>query len=174
MSVQVIRAAKQITVLSGKTLAAGQAEIARHGQELVGRIAEEQGLRVVAAAQADLAQRSVERWIELLYQSDNGVWYNVREDGLIWLAPPWSRTRRKHYGLSEPQARLLLRYVRELLDALPDQRRLYYYLSDYQRYALNRHRFPTVQDALHWQQTVGAITPARWRAYQQKYPGGRL
>lgn len=174
MTVDIIRTTKLITQLSARTLAAGHAQVAGHGQAIIRNMAEEQGLRVVAAAQADLAQRAVERWIELLYEREGSTWWNVRSDGMIWLAPPWSRSRRVAYGLSEPQSRLLLRIVKDLIGGLPDRRRLYSYLPQHQRYALNRAHFPAVAAALEWQRTIGAVTAAQWKAYSERYPGGRL
>ncbi len=174
MSAGVIDKAKLITEMSVRTLAAGQAQVDRHASGHIIRMAEEQSLRVVHAAQADLAQRACERWIELLYDARDDVWWNVREDGLIRLAPPWSRSRRRAYGLSEPQSRILLRIVRDLITQLPDRRQLYWYMPEYQRYALNRSRFPRLDLAMEWQRSIGAITAAMWHTYSNKYPGGRL
>jgi hypothetical protein len=169
----VIRAAQTIADLSARTLAAGQAHIDSHASGRIIRLAEEQSLRVVHAAQADLAQRAIERWIELLYDTEGGVWWNVREDGMTLKAPPWSRSRRRSYGLSEPQARLLRRIVGDLVAGLPVTRQLYYYLPQHQRWAINRSRFPTLDMALEWQRTLGAIRAATWHTYSVRYPGGR-
>jgi len=174
VSTSVLDKARIVTELSTRTIAAGQAQVDRHASGHIIRMAEEQSLRVVHAAQADLAQRSCERWIELLYDVRDDVWWNVREDGLIKLAPPWSRSRRTRYGLSEPQSRILLRIVRELLGQLPERRQLYWYMPEYQRYALNRSRFPRVEQAMEWQRSIGAVTAAMWHTYSNKYPGGRL
>jgi hypothetical protein len=174
VSVSVLDKVKIISELSTRTLAAGQAQVDRHTSGHIIRLAEEQSLRVVHAAQADLAQRACERWIELLYDVRDDVWWNVREDGLIRLAPPWSRSRRRHYSLSEPQSRILLRIVRELIGQLPERRQLYWYMPEYQRYALNRSRFPRVELAMEWQRSIGTITPAMWHTYSNKYPGGRI
>jgi hypothetical protein len=174
MSANILEATKTIAELSARTIAAGQAQVDRHASGHIIRMAEEQSLRVVHAAQADLAQRACERWLELLYDVRDDVWWNVREDGLIRLAPPWSRSRRTRYGLSEPQARILLRIVRELLGQLPERRQLYWYMPEYQRYALNRSRFPRVEMALEWQRSIGAVTAAMWHTYSNKFPGGRL
>jgi len=169
----VLRAARTITDLSARTLAAGQARIDAHASGKLVQMAEAESLRVVAAAQADLAQRSIERWLELVYDQRDGIWWNVREDGMIRLAPPWSRSRRKSYGLSEPQARLLYRIVTDLRAHLPERRWLYWYSPAHQRYVLNRSRFPTLANALEWQRSVGSITPAMWYSFGVKYPGGR-
>jgi hypothetical protein len=171
----VLEATKTIVDLSTRTLAAGQAHVDRHASGHIIRLAEEQSRRIVHAAQADLAQRACLRWVELLYDRQGDTWWNVREDGLIQLAPPWSRTRRTRYGLSEPQSRILLRIVRDLITALDHEKlRLYWYSEPNQRYALNRRHFPTQEKALEWQKTIGAITPTMWHAYSVKYPGGRL
>lgn len=169
-----MEATKTIVQLSAATLAAGQAHVDRHASGHIIRLAEEQSLRVVHAAQADLAQRACERWIELLYDVRDDVWWNVRDDGLIRLAPPWSRSRRRHYGLSEPQSRILLRIVRDLIGQLPERRQLYWYMPEYQRYALNRSRFPRIDVAMEWQRSIGAINAAMWHTYCNKYPGGRI
>jgi len=163
----------QIIELSAQTLAAGQARIDRHASGHISRQAEVQSLRVIHAAQSDLVQAACERWIELLYDGAPSSWWNVREDGIIRLAPPWSRSRRGAYGLSEPQARLLLRITRDLLKQLPERRQLYWYVPAMQRYALNRSRFPSLASALDWQRTVGAVNAAMWHGYAAMHPGGR-
>lgn len=173
MSVDIIRKTKQIGELSARTLAAGQAQIDNHGSGAIARLAEDQSLRVFHTAQADLAQRACERWIELLYDGAPDTWWNVRDDGMIKKGTPWSRTRRKSYGLSEPQARLLYLIVGDLIGSLPERRQLYYKLPAIQRYALNRRFFPSVAGALEWQRTIGQVKPGLWHAYACKYPGGR-
>lgn len=173
MTVDIIRATRKIGLLSARTLAAGQARIDRHVSGRMAQAAEAESLRVLHAAQADLAQRAVERWIELLYDQRDGVWWNVRADGLIKLAPPWSMSRRTSYGLSEPQARLLRRITRDITANLPEHRRLYFYATQHQRYVLNRRRFPALDAAMDWQRTTGKITPALWHGYSARYPGGR-
>jgi hypothetical protein len=145
-----------------------------HASGQIIRLADEQGLRVLHAAQADLAQRACERWLELLYDRTGDLWWNVRDDGMIRLAPPWSRTRRRHYGLSEPQSRILLRIVRDLINQLPERHQLYWYAEAHQRYVLNRSRFATVERALEWQRSIGLIKATTWHHYSVKFPGGRL
>ena len=174
MASNVMEATRTIAQLSAATLAAGQAQVDRHASGHIIRLAEEQSLRVIHAAQADLAQRSCERWIELLYDQQDGPWWNVRDDGLIRLAPPWSRSRRRAYGISEPQSRILLRIVRDLIGQLPERHQLYFYADLHQRWALNRRHFPTVERALEWQRSMGRITPAMWHEFSKRYPGGRL
>lgn len=170
----VLHVAGQIVELSARTLAAGQARIDQHASGHMSHMAEAQSLRVLHAAHADLAQRACERWIELLYDgADTNTWWNVRDDNMIRLAPPWSRSRRRSYGLSEPQARLLLQIIRDLIAGLPERRQLYYYMPAMQRYALNRSRFPTLAAALDWQRSVGAISATLWHLYSTRYPGGR-
>jgi hypothetical protein len=167
----VLRVASTITDLSARTLAAGQARVDEHASGKIIKIAEEQSARVYHAAVADLAQRAIEKWLELLYDTEGGVWWNVREDGLVKKAPPWSRSRRRSYGLSEPQARLLRCIVGDL--AVGPPRQLYYYIKPHQRWALNRVRFPTLAAALEWQRGPGRISANLWHTYSVKYPGGR-
>lgn len=170
----VFEATKTIAQLSAATLAAGQAKIDSHASGQIIRLAEEQSLRVVHAAQADLAQRGCEHWLELLYDQADGVWWNVRDDGLCKKAPPWSRSRHAAYKLSEPQARLLRRIVGDLLDQLPERHQLYFYAAQHQRWALNRRHFPTLERALEWQRSMGRITAPMWHEFGRRYPGGRL
>lgn len=172
----IIQTARTITALSGRTLEATNAKVAAYGTRKMAEKAEIESRRVVAAAAAQLAQSALERWIELLYHrsADGRTWYNVRQDNMIWLAPPWSRSRCGAYRLSEPQARLLLRIRQDNIDPLPERMQLYIYSPVHQRFFLNRHRFPTVEAALEWQRTVGAITTDMWHEFNQKYPGGRL
>lgn len=169
----VLHAVATVADLSARTLAAGQARIDSHASGKLAQIAEDQSLRVIHAAQADLAQRAVERWIELLYDTGGGVWWNVREDGLAKKAPPWSRSRRRSYGLSEPQARLLRRIVGDLLAKPPYNYKLYRYSKSHQRWFLNRDLFPTLDAALDWQRGPGRISAALWHSYSVRYPGGR-
>jgi hypothetical protein len=174
MSARIIEATKTLADLSARTLAAGQAHVDSHASGKIINLAEEQSQRVVHAAQADLAQRSIERWLELLYDVEGDTWWNVRHDGLVKKAPPWSRSRHGSYGLSEPQARLLRRYVYELIVQLPERRQLYFYAESHQRWALNRKFFPRLELALEWQRSVGLIRPRTWHHYSVQYPGGRL
>lgn len=169
----VLHAANQIADLSARALAAGQARIDSHASGKLAEIAADQSLRVIHAAQADLAQAAVERWIELLYDGAPDLWWNVRADGIARLAPPWSRSRRRSYGLSEPQARLLRLIVADLAATLPERRQLYYYAAGAQRWSLNRRFFPTLAAALEWQATVGKISPPAWHTYSIRHPGGR-
>lgn len=173
MSARVIEAVATLTELSARTLAAGQARVDAHASGRILSMAEAQSLRVVHAAQADLAQRAIERWLELLYDADGPTWYNVRSDGMCLLAPPWSRSRRRSYGLSEPQARLLRIIVGDLVEQLPERMQLYYYLPAHQRWALNRRSFPALAAALEWQRSKGLIKAQTWHHYSVKYPGGR-
>lgn len=170
----VLHVASQIVDLSARTLAVGQARIDSHAAGRLAQAADDQSLRVYHAAVADLCQRACERWLELLYDgAESGDWWNVRSDGMIRKAAPWSRSRRKSYGLSEPQARLLQIVTSDQRAGLPERRQLYYYLAQHQRYALNRSRFPTLAAAIDWQRTVGAIGSGLWHSYATKYPGGR-
>lgn len=172
----IIYTANTLTTLGARTLEATNAVVAGYGTRKMGERAEIESRRVVAAAAADLAQAALERWISLLYhRSDDGqTWYNVRSDNMIWLAPPWSRSRCGAYRLSEPQARLLLRIRQDNIDPLPERMRLYIYSPVHQRFFLNRHRFQTLESALEWQQTVGAVTTDMWHEFGEKYPGGRI
>ncbi len=165
------RAANAVATASTRTMAAGQAHVDAFVRDKLGQAATEEGLRVVAAAQAELAQRAVERWLELLYTDAQ---FNVRAvDGQIRLAPPWSRTRRVNYHLTEPQARTLRFIVVDLLAMLPERRRLFWYDATARRWVLNQRNFPTLDAALAWQRGPGQITPASWRAAQDQYPAGR-
>jgi hypothetical protein len=168
-----MQTARAISELSARTLAAGQARIDQHASGRIIKLAEEQSLRVVHEAMADLAQRGIEHWLELLYDVQGSVWWNVRADGMVLKAPPWCMSRRAAYGLSQPQARLLRIIVIDLIAHLPVTRQLYYYLPQHKRWAVNRSRFPTLALALEWQRTLGAIRPATWHAYSVEYPGGR-
>jgi hypothetical protein len=172
----VMQAATTIVELSTRTLEATNARVAGYGTRRMAERAEVESRRVVAAAAAQLAQAALERWISLLYhRSDDGrTWYNVRSDNMIWLAPPWSRSKCGAYRLSEPQARLLLRIRQDNIDPLPERMRLYIYSPVHQRFFLNRHRFQELAAALEWQRTVGAVTTDMWHEFNEKYPGGRL
>lgn len=169
----VLHATQTIAEYSARTLAAGQARVDNHASGKLAQLAEDQSLRVIHAAQADLAQRAVERWLELIYDGSPDVWWNVRDDHMIKKAPPWSRSRRRSYSISEPQARLLRRIVIDLVGGLSDRRQLYWYVPAAQRWYLNRRFFPTAAAALEWQRGPGRITPVLWHSYSIKFPGGR-
>jgi hypothetical protein len=168
-----MQTARTITELSARTLAAGQARIDQHASGRMKKQAAVESQRVVHEAMADLAQRDIEHWLELLYDVQGGGWWNVREDGMAIQAPPWCMSRCAAYGLSQPQARLLRIIVGDIVDRLPLTRQLYYYLPQHKRWFINRSRFPTPESALEWQRTLGAIKPAMWHAYSLEYPGGR-
>lgn len=176
MTADIIRTANTITALGTRTLEATNAKVAGYGTRKLSERAELESRRVVAAAAADLAQTALERWIKLLYHrsEDGQIWYNVRTDHMIWLAPPWSRSRYSAYGLTEPQARLLLRIRKECFDTLHISMQLYVYSPVHQRFFLNRHKYPTLDLAIRWQQTTGAITTDMWHTFNERYPGGRL
>jgi hypothetical protein len=172
----IIGTANTITSLSMRTLEASNAKVAGYGTRKMAKKAELESRRVVVAAVAELAQAAMERWVTYLYdRSDDGkTWWNVRSDNMIWLAAPWSRSRYSAYQLSERQGRLLLRIRIDNIDPLPERMKLYVYSEMHQRFFLNRHRYPTLESALEWQRTVGAISAEMWHEFSERYPGGRL
>lgn len=173
MTTSPIHATRVIAEYSGRALAVAQAKIDSHASGKLAQMAEEQSLRVIAAAQSDLAQAAIERWLTLIYDQSGGVWWNVRDDHMIMLAPPWSRSRRTSYGLSEPQTRLLCIIVHDLCSNLPERRQLYWYSKPHQRWFISRRFYPTLDDAIGWQRTTGCITPVLWYGFGRRYPGGR-
>lgn len=172
----IIYTANTLTKLGARTFEAANAKVSGYGTRKIGERAELESRRVVAAAAAALAQAALERWIKLVYhRSDDGqIWYNVRQDNMIKIAPPSSHSRCAAYRLSEPQARLLLRIRKDNIDPLPERMKLYIYSPKHQRFFLNRQRFPELAAALEWQRTVGAITVDMWHEFNERYPGGRL
>ena len=85
-----------------------------------------QSRRVLAAAQAELCNRALRRFIELLYEvGPDGRHYNVDADGRALVAAPWSRTRHADYGLTDHQGRVLRRALAVKLGGLARHLRLF-------------------------------------------------
>ena len=85
-----------------------------------------QSRRVLAAAQAELANRALRRFIELLYETGaDGRLYNVADDGRALIAAPWSRTQHAAYGLTDHQGRVLRRVLASKLASLGWRWRLF-------------------------------------------------
>lgn len=169
-----VNTARELAAIAGRTLAIKQAGITLAGRRRLAAVNIEEGRRQVATALAEHANTAIRRWLELVYQRDGAVWYNVTEDHRILLPAPWSRRRCTEYGFSEPQSRILLRITVDLVGGLHQDERLYWFDDTARRYYLNRQRFPNLDRALLWQERHGQITPAKWRAYEINYPGGRL
>ena len=82
---------------------ATMAKVDKFVKAAVGDAAAVQSRRVLAAAQAELANRAMRRFVELLYDETEGganLW-NVGDGGRVLIPTPWSRTRHASYGLTD-------------------------------------------------------------------------
>ena len=169
-----VNTARELAAIAGRTLAVKQARMTIAARQRLAVVNVEEGRRLVAAALAEHANAAIQHWLGKVYDREGTVWYNVTQEGRITLPAPWSRRRCTEYGFSEPQSRILLRITVDLVGALHHDERLYWFDDTARRYYLNRQRFPNLDRALLWQERHGQITPAKWRAYEINYPGGRL
>ena len=165
-----MKAITSITKYESNAIIAGQARLTTFAATLVERRATIKTARAVATAQADVMQSSLEAWMETVYAD---LRYHVHPyTGSIMIPSPWSRDHHRHYGLSENQGRLLRILVTDVVQALPERRRLIEY-DGVNRWTLNQSRFPTLQDALAWLrgpcQISANLVLEGWRLY----PGGR-
>ena len=159
-----------ITAFEQSALVAGQARLTSFAEARIERRATIKTARAVATAQADVMQSSLEAWIETIYAD---LRYHVHPySQAIMIPAPWSRAHHRHYGLSEPQGRLLAILVTDVVQALPERRRLIEY-DGVNRWTLNQSRFPTLQDALAWLRGPCAISANLVLEGWRKYPGGR-
>ena len=165
-----MNAYQAISQHEGNALIAGQARLTAFAATHVERRASIRTARAVATAQADVMQSSLEAWIETIYAD---LRYHVHPHSQAIMIPaPWSRAHHRHYGLSEPQGRLLAILVTDVAQALPERRRLIEY-DGVNRWTLNQSRFPAIGDALAWLRGPCAISANLVLEGWRKYPGGR-
>lgn len=150
---------------------AATAAVRGWARERVREAAEVNSRRVIAEAKAELANRALWRFAELVYDGAPALWYNVSLTGRIDVPTPWSRSRCYDYGLSDVAGRLLRVHIVGVLESLPERRRLFWF--DGQYWHLNRGTFPALSQAQEWLATVGNVTAARWDALSQANPNGR-
>lgn len=146
---------------------AASAKVEGFVRERLAAAAAVQGRRVVATARAELAQRAMQRFLEVLYDSDAGRLYNVSRNGQLRIPVPWSRRRHSDYGLTDRESRVLASIITWRLQQLPSKHQLLFY--DGRRWVLNLARFPTHESAAAWL-TQFSITPALWDEHTSRVP----
>ena len=136
------------------------AKVDRFVKNKVGAAAEVQSRKVAAAAQAELANRAMRRFVELVYdETSEGVLCNLGDGGRVLLPAPWSRTRHRAYGLSDHGARVLRIIITAKLDAMPAKYRLL--TCEGGRWYLNM-EFGSLGAGLGWLRSRGKVSPDDW------------
>ncbi len=150
--------------------AATAANVDQFVRSRVNQAAAVQSGRILATANAELANRALTRFIELLYDGAGGTLYNVAVDGRIKIAAPWSRTRYADYGLSDHGARVLRSVITWRLAQLPSKHQLLW--CNGSRWFLNLARFPDLAAAGAW---LGQfpVTPELWHSHNETLPRRR-
>ena len=108
-----------------------------------------QSRRVLAGAQAELCNRALTRFFELLFdETATGRLCNLGDGGRIRIPTPWSRTRHADYGLSDHGGRVLRSVVMQQLGSLPTFASPLY--LDDGAWHVNLRRFADLPAALAW------------------------
>ena len=139
------------------------ATAARVDKFMRGKVAAAAGIqsrKVLAAASAELGNRALQRFVELLYdETDGGRLANLGDGGRILIPAPWSRTRHRAYGLSDHGARVLRSIITAKLDAMPPRYRLL--TCEGGRWYLNM-EFGSLGAGLGWLRSRGKVSPDDW------------
>jgi hypothetical protein len=144
------------------------AKVDRFLRDSIGDAAAVQSRRVLAAAQAELDNRALRRFCEMLYEERRtGELWNVGDGGQILIPTPWSRTRYAAYGLTDHGGRVLRSIMVWRLGALPAYRR--WLELDGGRWYLNLRYYGTHQAAKEWMREW-AITGDLWLEHNDRLP----
>ena len=163
-------ALQAITQHEANALVAGQARLHAFTAGRLQQVASIRTRRAVATAQADVMQSAMEAWMETIY---GDLRYHIHPYTFaIQIPAPWSRTHHRHYGLSEPQGRLLACLVQDVIAMLPARRQLFVY-DGINRWQLNKDRFPTLATALEWLRGPCRLSPDAVLEGWVRYPHGR-
>ena len=128
---------------------ASAARVDKFVRGAVGAAAAVQSRRVLAGAQAELCNRALRRFVELLYdETDGGRLVNLGGGGRILIPAPWSRTRHAAYGLTDHSRRVLRGVLVAKLDVLPPRYRLL--TCEAQSWYVNLDSYGNVGAALGW------------------------
>ena len=115
----------------------------------VAALAGVQSRRVLAAAQAELCNRALRRFFELLYdQTPGGRYANIGPAGRVRIAAPWSRRQYAAYGLTDHGSRILRSIFVHQLSARPPMRRPLEVEGG--AWFVNLRKFPDLAAALAW------------------------
>jgi len=146
---------------------AAAANVDRYVRARVTQVTAVQSQRVLATANAELANVALTRFAELLYDGSPERLYNVDADGRILIPCPWSRTRYAAYGLTDQGSRILRSIIVTRLAQLPSKRQWLY--MDGRVWCVNLRHYPTAEMARQWIQEFG-VTPTLWAAHADALP----
>ncbi len=159
---------QEITGAVDRWSVASGAVVERYTRERLADAAAVESRRLVATAQAELANRAMVRFAELLYDADNGRLYNIRrETGRILIPMPWSRSKCHSYGLTDHASRILRSIVVANLDGSPSSLRWLRLAGG--QWHVDLRRFPSVATANEWVLKF-AITPTIWLRHADALP----
>jgi hypothetical protein len=127
-----------------------------------------QSRRVLASAQAELCNRALRRFLELLYdETPGGRLANISPDGRVLIAAPWSRRQYAAYGLTDHGGRVLRSIFVRQLAALPSWTRPLH--LDGKQWHVNVRKYPDLPAALAWLDRW-PVTPDVWLAANDAMP----
>ena len=150
---------------------ASAARVDRFIKQKVGDAATVQSRRVLAAANAELANRALRRFFELLYdETADGALCNLGQDGRVLIAAPWSRTRHAAYGLTDHAARVLRSVITARLAAMPWRFQIMHLDADSGRWCVNLKHYGNLPAALDWLAQHGAVTSDLWLKHNDAMP----
>lgn len=127
-----------------------------------------QSRRVLAAAQAELCNRALRRFFELVFdQTPGGRFANVAEDGRVIIPTPWSRRQYAAYGLTDHGGRVLRRvFLLELSNTAPF---LHPLLLSRGQWCVNLRKYGDLAAALAWLDRH-QVTADTWLAVNDAMP----
>lgn len=159
---------QELTATVDRWSVASGAVVEQFTRQKLGDAAALESRRLVATAQADLANRAMTRFAELLYDADNGRLYNIRiETGRILIPMPWSRSRCYDYGLTDHAGRILRSIVVSALANAPARLRWLALVGG--QWHVDVVRYPTQATANEWL-TKFAVTSTLWLTHADALP----
>ncbi len=146
---------------------AAAASVDRHVRGWVAETVAVQSQRLLATANAELANLALTRFAELLYDGAPERLFNVDPSSRILIPCPWSRTRYAAYGLTDQGSRILRSIVVTRLAQLPSKRQWLY--MDGRVWCVNLRHYPTAELARQWISEFG-VTAALWSTHAEAMP----
>lgn len=148
---------------------ASAAKVDRFVKDKVSAAAAVQSRRVLAVAQAELCNRAMRRFVELLYdETDAGRLVNLGDNGRILIPAPWSRTRHRAYGLSDHSRRVLRAVLLAKLQAVAPRYRLL--TCEGRQWYVNLDSFGNGGAAAGWLRSRGTVTADDWLKHNDAMP----
>ena len=148
--------------------AASAAKLDAFVKRAVADAAAVQSRRVLATAEAELCNRAMRRFIELLFDATpGGRFANIGAGGRVLIPAPWSRRQYAAYGLTDHGGRVLRSIVVRVLDGLPTWSALLY--LDGGQWRVNVRKYPDLPAALAWLDKW-PVTADAWLAANDALP----